>query len=119
MEVCPITSLLEHQQDCRCPAMNALHPIGHPPFSLRLDVVGDNGLQAWYPSLQEADDLVSPDALSTVREMDVANFRRVPRMPIYGTAQPSAKVPAPRPRSKHGGRGKASPGPDGPLSLRP
>ncbi|XP_058399242.1 paladin [Diceros bicornis minor] len=39
-----------------------------------------------------ADDLVSPDALSTVREMDVANFRRVPRMPIYGTAQPSAKA---------------------------
>ncbi|EGV93769.1 Paladin [Cricetulus griseus] len=40
----------------------------------------------------EADDLVSPDELSTVREMDVANFRRVPRMPIYGTAQPSAKA---------------------------
>ncbi|KAF0874440.1 PALD protein, partial [Crocuta crocuta] len=39
-----------------------------------------------------ADDLISPDALSTVREMDVANFRRVPRMPIYGTAQPSAKA---------------------------
>ncbi|XP_031203493.1 paladin isoform X3 [Mastomys coucha] len=40
----------------------------------------------------EADDLVSLDALSTIREMDVANFRRVPRMPIYGTAQPSAKA---------------------------
>ncbi|XP_062070853.1 paladin [Lepus europaeus] len=39
-----------------------------------------------------ADDLVSPDALSTVREMDVANFRRVPRLPIYGMAQPSAKA---------------------------
>nr|XP_031538112.1 paladin isoform X2 [Vicugna pacos] len=39
-----------------------------------------------------ADDLVSPDALSTIREMDVANFRRVPRLPIYGTAQPSAKA---------------------------
>ncbi|XP_057593581.1 paladin isoform X2 [Hippopotamus amphibius kiboko] len=38
------------------------------------------------------DDLISPDALSTVREMDVANFRRVPRLPIYGTAQPSAKA---------------------------
>ncbi|XP_012413837.1 paladin [Trichechus manatus latirostris] len=38
------------------------------------------------------DDLVSPDALSTIREMDVANFRRVPRVPIYGTAQPSAKA---------------------------
>lgn len=38
------------------------------------------------------DDLISPDALSTIREMDVANFRRVSRMPIYGTAQPSAKA---------------------------
>lgn len=46
-------------------------------------------------SPQRADDLISPDALSTVREMDVANFRRVPRMPIYGTAQPSAKVTTP------------------------
>lgn len=46
-------------------------------------------------SPQGADDLISPDALSTVREMDVANFRRVPRMPIYGTAQPSAKVTTP------------------------
>lgn len=43
-------------------------------------------------SLQGADDLVSPDALSTVREMDVANFRRVPRLSIYGMAQPSIKV---------------------------
>ncbi|KAM4852281.1 paladin isoform 2-T4 [Thomomys bottae] len=42
-------------------------------------------------SLKE-DDLVSPDALSTLREMNVANFRRVPRMPIYGMAQPSAKA---------------------------
>ncbi|XP_006889104.1 PREDICTED: paladin [Elephantulus edwardii] len=40
----------------------------------------------------EVDDLVSPDALSTIREMDVANFRRVPRVPIYGTAQPSTKA---------------------------
>ncbi|XP_037353512.1 paladin isoform X2 [Talpa occidentalis] len=40
----------------------------------------------------KVDDLVSPDALGTLREMDVANFRRVPRMPIYGTAQPSAKA---------------------------
>ncbi|XP_036784619.2 paladin isoform X3 [Manis pentadactyla] len=46
----------------------------------------------YYLHEQGADDLVSPDALSTVREMDVANFRRVPRMPIYGTAQPSAKA---------------------------
>ncbi|XP_004680862.1 PREDICTED: paladin [Condylura cristata] len=40
----------------------------------------------------KVDDLVSPDTLGTLREMDVANFRRVPRMPIYGTAQPSAKA---------------------------
>lgn len=39
-----------------------------------------------------ADDLISLDALSTIREMDVANFRRVSRMPIYGTAQPSTKA---------------------------
>ncbi|XP_066098986.1 paladin isoform X3 [Saccopteryx bilineata] len=38
------------------------------------------------------DDLISSDALGTIREMDVANFRRVSRMPIYGTAQPSAKA---------------------------
>lgn len=49
----------------------------------------------WLLSPQGADDLISPDALSTIREMDVANFRRVPRMPIYGTAQPSAKVTTP------------------------
>lgn len=60
-------------------------------------------------SLQEADDLVSLDALSTVREMDVANFRRVPRMPIYGTAQPSAKVPALRPGVQTLGVGKGEP----------
>lgn len=46
-------------------------------------------------SPQGADDLISLDALSTVKEMDVANFRRVSRMPIYGTAQPSAKVTIP------------------------
>uniref|UniRef100_A0A8C2TD83 Phosphatase domain containing paladin 1 n=1 Tax=Coturnix japonica TaxID=93934 RepID=A0A8C2TD83_COTJA len=33
-----------------------------------------------------------PDVLSTVKEMSVANFRRVPKMPIYGTAQPSSKA---------------------------
>lgn len=54
-------------------------------------------------SRQVADDLISPDALSTVREMDVANFRRVPRLPIYGTAQPSAKVTT---LGAHLGRGR-------------
>ncbi|XP_053547914.1 paladin isoform X2 [Bombina bombina] len=36
----------------------------------------------------------SPDVLSTVKEMNVANFRRVPKMAIYGTAQPNSKATA-------------------------
>ncbi|XP_051897611.1 LOW QUALITY PROTEIN: paladin-like [Pristis pectinata] len=32
------------------------------------------------------------DVLSTVKEMKVANFRRVPKMPIYGMAQPSLEA---------------------------
>ncbi|XP_067876834.1 paladin-like isoform X2 [Heterodontus francisci] len=32
------------------------------------------------------------DVLSTVSEMKVANFRRVPKMPIYGMAQPSSEA---------------------------
>ena len=55
-------------------------------------------------SPQGADDLISLDALSTIREMDVANFRRVARMPIYGTAQPSAKVTTPAGRGPFVGR---------------
>lgn len=42
--------------------------------------------------LQVADERFCPDVLSTAKEMSVANFRRVPKMPIYGTAQPSSKV---------------------------
>uniref|UniRef100_A0A8D0HG44 Paladin n=1 Tax=Sphenodon punctatus TaxID=8508 RepID=A0A8D0HG44_SPHPU len=38
------------------------------------------------------DERFSPDVLSTVREMGVANFRRVPKMPVYGTAQPNSKA---------------------------
>ncbi|KAE8591054.1 hypothetical protein XENTR_v10018296 [Xenopus tropicalis] len=38
------------------------------------------------------DDRFSPDVLSTLKEMNVANFRRVPKMPVYGTAQPSLKA---------------------------
>ncbi|MEE6488347.1 hypothetical protein FKM82_015208 [Ascaphus truei] len=37
------------------------------------------------------DERFSPDVLSTVKEMNVANFRRVPKMAIYGTAQPNSK----------------------------
>lgn len=38
------------------------------------------------------DERFSPDVLSTVKEMSVANFRRVPKMPVYGMAQPNAKA---------------------------
>lgn len=42
--------------------------------------------------LQVADERFCPDMMSTAKEMNVANFRRVPKMPVYGTAQPSSKV---------------------------
>ncbi|XP_060710023.1 paladin isoform X1 [Hemiscyllium ocellatum] len=32
------------------------------------------------------------DVLSTLKEMKVANFRRVPKMPIYGMAQPNSEA---------------------------
>ncbi|KAK2530830.1 Pald1 [Columba guinea] len=38
-----------------------------------------------------ADERFCPDMMSTAKEMNVANFRRVPKMPVYGTAQPSSK----------------------------
>lgn len=75
-----------------CKLYSAGGPTPPPTLGWALNLSG----LLWVPglplSLQGVDDLISPDALSTVREMDVANFRRVPRMPIYGTAQPSAKV---------------------------
>uniref|UniRef100_U3IF62 Paladin n=1 Tax=Anas platyrhynchos platyrhynchos TaxID=8840 RepID=U3IF62_ANAPP len=46
----------------------------------------------YYLHEQVADERFCPDVLSTVKEMSVANFRRVPKMPIYGTAQPSSKT---------------------------
>ncbi|XP_067224663.1 paladin isoform X1 [Chanodichthys erythropterus] len=39
-----------------------------------------------------ADEYLAPDVLSTVKEMKVANFRRVPKMPIYGMAQPTSEA---------------------------
>lgn len=45
-----------------------------------------------FAPLQVADERFCPDVLSTAKEMSVANFRRVPKMPVYGTAQPSSKV---------------------------
>ncbi|KAM8837322.1 paladin isoform 3-T5 [Spinachia spinachia] len=38
-----------------------------------------------------ADECLAPDVLSTVKEMKAANFRRVPKMPIYGMAQPTSE----------------------------
>lgn len=42
--------------------------------------------------LQVADEYLAPDVLSTIKEMKVANFRRVPKMWIYGMAQPTSEV---------------------------
>ncbi|XP_074010476.1 paladin isoform X2 [Numenius arquata] len=42
--------------------------------------------------MRVADERFCPDVLSTAKEMSVANFRRVPKMPIYGMAQPSSKT---------------------------
>ncbi|XP_062859559.1 paladin [Trichomycterus rosablanca] len=39
-----------------------------------------------------ADEFLAPDVLRTVKEMKVANFRRVPKMPIYGMAQPTSEA---------------------------
>ncbi|XP_017166422.1 paladin isoform X2 [Poecilia reticulata] len=39
-----------------------------------------------------ADEYLAPDVLSTIREMKVANFRRVPKMPVYGVAQPTSEA---------------------------
>nr|XP_015201945.1 PREDICTED: paladin isoform X2 [Lepisosteus oculatus] len=38
-----------------------------------------------------SDDFLAPDVLSTVKEMKVANFRRVPKMSVYGMAQPNSE----------------------------
>ncbi|XP_065128337.1 paladin [Paramisgurnus dabryanus] len=39
-----------------------------------------------------ADEYFAPDVLSTIKEMKVANFRRVPKMSIYGMAQPTSEA---------------------------
>ncbi len=43
-------------------------------------------------SVQVADECLAPDVLSTVKEMKAVNFRRVPKMPVYGVAQPTSEV---------------------------
>uniref|UniRef100_A0A8C1QF30 Phosphatase domain containing paladin 1a n=1 Tax=Cyprinus carpio TaxID=7962 RepID=A0A8C1QF30_CYPCA len=35
---------------------------------------------------------LAPDVLSTIKQMKVANFRRVPKMSIYGMAQPTSEA---------------------------
>uniref|UniRef100_A0A3Q3MU27 Phosphatase domain containing paladin 1a n=1 Tax=Mastacembelus armatus TaxID=205130 RepID=A0A3Q3MU27_9TELE len=35
---------------------------------------------------------LAPDVLGTVKEMKAVNFRRVPKMPIYGVAQPTSEA---------------------------
>uniref|UniRef100_A0A8K9WRV1 Paladin n=1 Tax=Oncorhynchus mykiss TaxID=8022 RepID=A0A8K9WRV1_ONCMY len=42
--------------------------------------------------LSVAHEYLSPDILSTVKEMKVANFRRVPKMPVYGMSQPTSEA---------------------------
>ncbi|XP_029953465.1 paladin isoform X2 [Salarias fasciatus] len=39
-----------------------------------------------------ADEYLAPDVLSTAKEMKAVNFRRVPKMPVYGVAQPTAEA---------------------------
>ncbi|XP_076856649.1 paladin [Brachyhypopomus gauderio] len=41
-----------------------------------------------------SDEYMAPDVLSTMKEMKVANFRRVPKMPVYGMAQPTSEAVA-------------------------
>uniref|UniRef100_A0A671XYW6 Paladin n=1 Tax=Sparus aurata TaxID=8175 RepID=A0A671XYW6_SPAAU len=42
--------------------------------------------------LSVADECLALDVLSTVKEMKAVNFRRVPKMPIYGVAQPTSEA---------------------------
>nr|XP_057917007.1 paladin isoform X1 [Doryrhamphus excisus] len=39
-----------------------------------------------------ANEYLAPDVLSTVKEMKAVNFRRVPKMPVYGMAQPTSEA---------------------------
>ncbi|CAL9699293.1 unnamed protein product [Knipowitschia caucasica] len=41
-----------------------------------------------------SDEVIAPDLLSTLKEMKAANFRRVPKMPIYGMSQPNTQASA-------------------------
>ncbi|XP_008312790.1 paladin isoform X2 [Cynoglossus semilaevis] len=39
-----------------------------------------------------ADEYLAPDVLSTMKEMKAVNFRRVPKMPVYGMAQTTSEA---------------------------
>uniref|UniRef100_A0A8D2ZJD5 Paladin n=2 Tax=Scophthalmus maximus TaxID=52904 RepID=A0A8D2ZJD5_SCOMX len=39
-----------------------------------------------------ADEYLAPDVLGTMKEMKAVNFRRVPKMPVYGLAQPTSEA---------------------------
>ncbi|XP_068161438.1 paladin isoform X2 [Antennarius striatus] len=39
-----------------------------------------------------ADECLAPDVLGTVKEMKAVNFRRVPKMSVYGAAQPTSEA---------------------------
>ncbi|XP_053731152.1 paladin isoform X2 [Synchiropus splendidus] len=39
-----------------------------------------------------ADEYLAPDVLGTKKEMKAVNFRRVPKMPIYGMSQPTSEA---------------------------
>ncbi|KAG2462483.1 PALD protein, partial [Polypterus senegalus] len=52
----------------------------------------DYKIQCTLFDLQVSHDHWAPDILSTVKEMRAANFRRVPKMPIYGMAQPNSEA---------------------------
>ncbi|XP_069011491.1 paladin isoform X2 [Embiotoca jacksoni] len=39
-----------------------------------------------------ADEYLAPDVLSTMKEMKAVNFRRVPKMPVYGMSQPTSEA---------------------------
>ncbi|XP_051925503.1 paladin isoform X1 [Hippocampus zosterae] len=41
-----------------------------------------------------AGEYLAPDVLSTAKEMKALNFRRVPKMPIYGMSQPTSEAAA-------------------------
>nr|XP_009674545.1 PREDICTED: LOW QUALITY PROTEIN: paladin [Struthio camelus australis] len=73
--------------------------LGCPPLQRREGEGGKERLgfctgqkKSWMVRVLVADERFSPDVLSTVKEMSVANFRRVPKMSVYGMAQPSSKT---------------------------